>query len=821
MASIFRKLTGRRKKNKASGSNTRNVNTEALSIETTHTSELDADSPSRPLHLTGLRGKDSNSHRRARSRSSDRSKGAKPGGNKTEPQDGAKLSVRRNSRSGGTSNNKEPTVVPKRNTRVGSQNNLNHHGGSDHGGEPSQRSFRFGFRSNSQHIVGSASYDSEDETAATSTSTTPLKRGKKNERQLAAQAATVLVPSSNRRPESAPSDEVVRLTAEEIAKQNAANKETERIARAAAALDNRGNEYFERGYYDKAMDAYSRALKLKRRTFHSMLEEADDLFDETEENKKIDSDDKEMDPKLLVSMATSINNIGYLRQRAGEATPDETMSAYKKSLRIKRKILGNDSLSVGKTLNNIGSVYYLKKDFTDALPAYEEALAIMQANLGIDHPDVATVISNMGDVNLALKRRGEALDRYRVALDIRWNAFGEKDPRTMRLLEKIARIEVGDKMPTPRGTKVQRQFYDWDESELYDLDLRPISYELRLLKDQVKEDIEAVDILEKKIATGMVRDKVKIVRGMRELIEAQEKNHGSFRGLEGSFSYDSFRRGDESNHDYDDLLNSPGMLPAMTESKDDDHTNVSPKTRTDAQSRVQQRLAKLRTEKGMDPTGPLALPLMEDAPAKSNRDEIKSDAVGPSSFLRTALISTGQRPNRAALSSMKPEEIKEQVQDVESALKLKKGIDNLRSLSRPNTAKAEDTMTTMKTDESSDVTTENTDVSTAVENENVEDTKSCSSESKASTSSQRDVKGEEVTSFFKNLIEKPAVKVHGRRGSKLVHATWLGAAPVAVTPTAEAETSFDSVEKMIDKPYSKAVEAPKLMHTTWLGEIDG
>jgi tetratricopeptide (TPR) repeat protein len=97
---------------------------------------------------------------------------------------------------------------------------------------------------------------------------------------------------------------------------------------------------------------------------------------ETAENEKIDSDDRDMDPKLLVSMATSINNIGYLRQRAGEATPDETMAAYKKSLRIKRKILGNDSLSVGKTLNNIGSVYYLKKEFEGALPAYEEALAM-------------------------------------------------------------------------------------------------------------------------------------------------------------------------------------------------------------------------------------------------------------------------------------------------------------------------------------------------------------------------------------------------------------------------------------------------------------
>jgi hypothetical protein len=40
----------------------------------------------------------------------------------------------------------------------------------------------------------------------------------------------------------------------------------ERIARAAAALDNTGNELFEKGEYDKAMANYIKALKLKNRT---------------------------------------------------------------------------------------------------------------------------------------------------------------------------------------------------------------------------------------------------------------------------------------------------------------------------------------------------------------------------------------------------------------------------------------------------------------------------------------------------------------------------------------------------------------------------
>lgn len=543
-------------------------------------------------------------------------------------------------------------------------------------------------------------YDSEDETAATSTAPAPLKRGRKprtvkgkshqaRESKVRQSRSSIgpakdgsnagaTKPSNDKKPpESAlvsqtslkritPTGKVLPSpTAEEIAKQQAVNREAERIARAASALDNRGNDYFERGYYDKAMDAYTRALKLKRRTFHSILEEADDLFDDTEDNDQLDTNEKDMDPKLLVSMATSINNIGYLRQRAGEATPDETMAAYKKSLRIKRKILGNDSLSVGKTLNNIGSVYYLKKEFDGAFPAYEEALHIMQSNLGEDHPDVATVISNMGDVLLAMKKQDESLGKYRIALNIRWNAFGEKDPRTMRLLEKIARIEIGDKMPTPRGTKMERSVYDWDESELYDLDLRPISHELRLLKDQLKEDLETVDLLEKKIAVSMVRDKIKIVRGMRELMEAQERENASFSGFDCSFNYDSFVM-EDSNREL--AVGSPGVSPVVNVHRDE------------AKHRVRERIAQLRIEKGLDAPG--VAQIEASASSRNLNGSAPQQIAGPSDFLRSTLWAGGHNV-RKPLSSMKPDEINDQADHIESALKLKKGIDNLRSFGEP------------------------------------------------------------------------------------------------------------------------------------------
>lgn len=820
MTSIFRKLTGRRKKTKPTTTSITQTHSGHSDIftESSHASELDATktTSSRPQHLlqpqqASIKEK-KEPRQRSRSRSNDRAS-----------QRSSNIVTSGTAHSSNTGEKTGRSGTPQRNGRSGTPSRtVDHrdggswaanHGPSSSSGEGRYRKSRFSFSKpgSSSKIQASGSYDSEDETAATtSTATAPLKRGRKPQRQETATATPsangavdgfrtpetrvvrVLrkkqVPgddtpasSSNDKkpPESAilsppgssrvgPTGKVISTKAispEDHAKQLAQNKETERIARAAAALDNRGNEYFERGYYDKAMDAYTRALKLKRRTFHSMLEEADEIFDESAENEKLDSNESsDMDPKLLVSMATSINNIGYLRQRAGEATPDETMAAYKKSLKIKRKILGNDSLSVGKTLNNIGSVYYLKKEFEGALPAYEEALGIMQANLGEDHPDVATVISNMGDVCLAMKNQDESLARYRTALNIRWSAFGEKDPRTMRLLEKIARIEIGDKMPTPRGiTNMDHQVYDWDESELYDLDLRPISHELRLLKEQVKEDVQTMELLEKTVAMGMVRDKLRIVRGMRELSEAQERGNASLGALfEGSFSY-----GEDSTRDGEDdlfIANTPqkSPVPIVTES------------RNDAQARVKERLNKLRLEKGLPLDGPLASSALAENSRTVNQkiSAPKSADPEPSKFLRSALYSTGQQPNRTALSSLKPDEIKEQVDEIESALKLKKGIDNLRSFEEPK----------MSPEKSIDET------ATKDEAENPREQEILAEQAQVDTNSS-------VKDDAENAAEKRTV----------VEKPWV--------------TSAEQADEFVDNQ-SEMLAAPKMMYATWLGEVE-
>lgn len=452
-------------------------------------------------------------------------------------------------------------------------------------------------------------------------------------------------------------------------------REKIRIARAAAALDNKGNKLFERGQYDKAMETYTKALKLKKRTFHAMLEEADDYLENAlDEDNEVLQDEK-TDPQMLVSMATSINNIGYLRQRSGAATPDETMAAYKKSLRIKQKVLGKDHLSVGKTLNNIGSVFYLKRDFDGALASYTEAMEIMNANLGAQHPDVATVWSNIGDVHLGKRNLEGALQNYRYALTIRWQLFGERDPRTIRLLEKIAAIEVGESMMEQTRqsiTQSDAQYYG-EDMELMDLGMQPFAVELKQLHEEVEADVLYVDSMERKMSIDMLKDKVTIFRGMREMEAEFQRSRDSSRSLQSHQRDESERSEDAINHV--DSTASEGSEPLPFQSRNPE--------RAAALQNVRDRLAKLRSEREA---------LSGEKTARTSIGESKDGTVTSATrSLNSSQGSISYSPKPSlTVSRLKGGNYKDAADSVKSALKLKRGIESLRSLPLNETKTSED-----------------------------------------------------------------------------------------------------------------------------------
>jgi len=260
------------------------------------------------------------------------------------------------------------------------------------------------------------------------------------------------------------------------------------ISLAVGALDQAGNEFFRKGEYDQAFARYERAMWLKRRTLESPRK----------------------DDSVLASMATSINNMTYLKQVRGQASTDETMASYLKSLQIKREILGPDHLSVGKTLNNIGSVFYLKHEHDAALTAYKDAYRILSKHLGEEDLDTVTVLSNMADVHAVAGNKEEALGTYRAAVQKRWKLLGASDPKVIRLMEQIARLETGNQPQSTEPGSITEEVLEDEHHDLFHDDINT-------LQDELSADMQYFDLMERQMAIDMVRDKTRIFREMRDI----------------------------------------------------------------------------------------------------------------------------------------------------------------------------------------------------------------------------------------------------------------------------------------------------------------
>jgi tetratricopeptide (TPR) repeat protein len=293
---------------------------------------------------------------------------------------------------------------------------------------------------------------------------------------------------------------------------------------ASERLDESGNDLFEQGKLDQAFEMYEEALQLKRQ---SLLGQFNALQHQqacgAAATLPVSNDERS---RILVSMATSINNLTYLRQVRGNMSAQETLEAYECSLFIKKEILGPEHISVAKTLSNIGSVYYLQQNFHEAAAFYEQARDILTHNLGSEHLDVCTVTSNLGDVHCSMKQWPRAVKEYRAALELRWKLLGPADPKVVRLMEQIAELEMEidrnryKSLSKEDGRKEKRNSAS-DRSKRY---YRPVLTDLRKLQRELREDLESFNHLEKTWPVEMIKDKANLFRELRELKEDTDDN---------------------------------------------------------------------------------------------------------------------------------------------------------------------------------------------------------------------------------------------------------------------------------------------------------
>ena len=287
----------------------------------------------------------------------------------------------------------------------------------------------------------------------------------------------------------------------------------DRMEQLYIKLDQDGNILVERGDSELAVIKYLQALYYKREALLMICPEP--VGHTTIHHHKEDQKRFQQKQHILASIATSMNNLAFLQHNQSRIDAGETLALYQTALQIKRHVLGHQHLSVGKTLNNIGSIHYIQREFHMAAQTYEEARTILQLHLGNHHLDVCTVTSNIGDVHCSMKQWTCAVKEYRAALELRWPLYGPSDPKNIRLMEQIAEIEM-------LINQLNAQKDDNDHGSSNEKSYGPIIKDVRKLHKEVRRDIAHIDRqLASHLPLEMMKEKITVYREIRDIM----KNH--------------------------------------------------------------------------------------------------------------------------------------------------------------------------------------------------------------------------------------------------------------------------------------------------------
>ena len=187
-------------------------------------------------------------------------------------------------------------------------------------------------------------------------------------------------------------------------------------------------------YRDEAFEAFSNALRIKRRK----LEKDDlDVADMLTEMAQIHEDRKQWQTSLdLYGQALQVREkllgdhelvadcyffIGAVRQTIRK--PHKALESYGSALVVYQKVLGDDHLTCAKTMNNIGILYEGIEQLDEALKYHREALRIRQHHLGKDHIKIANSLDNIAGIYQRKQENDKALQSLKESLKIR-SRFG-------------------------------------------------------------------------------------------------------------------------------------------------------------------------------------------------------------------------------------------------------------------------------------------------------------------------------------------------------------------------------------------------------------
>jgi len=158
-----------------------------------------------------------------------------------------------------------------------------------------------------------------------------------------------------------------------------------------------------------------------------------------------------------LSVAAGLNNLGEVYFRAGEFIANEADSklslikaedAFSKSLIILKELQGDRHPNVATTLNALGKVHLINREYERAEKCFKEALEIQKKVLGDRDIHYAFTLNNLGLVYNQMNATGHALVLFETSVEILEKNLGFNHPEVKSLKSKIKDLQQEKPYPT-------------------------------------------------------------------------------------------------------------------------------------------------------------------------------------------------------------------------------------------------------------------------------------------------------------------------------------------------------------------------------------
>jgi CHAT domain-containing protein len=135
-------------------------------------------------------------------------------------------------------------------------------------------------------------------------------------------------------------------------------------------------------------------------------------------------------------VAASLNRLAIIHSIKADYAKVEPL--YRRALAICEKVLAPEHFVFGDIYNNLGALYYTTGDYQKAEAFFRRGLAIREKALGREHTDVASSLNNLAGTFFDREMYEKAEPLYRRAIEIRERIAGPEDVSLVNPLSNLA-----------------------------------------------------------------------------------------------------------------------------------------------------------------------------------------------------------------------------------------------------------------------------------------------------------------------------------------------------------------------------------------------